>query len=87
MVLNNKRKEIILGVANGLQFHQLYESKESFTHYINAKPNNKIYEHRDIVRNVCVMDSRIYSTGYDGALVIYDSNFTGSAVKYYKNDR
>lgn len=87
MVLNNRKKELIIGVAKGLQFHQLNESKESFTHYVNSKPSNVIKEHTDIVRNVCVMDNRLYSSGYDGTLVIYDSNFSNSAVKYFKNTR
>lgn len=87
MVLNNKRKEIILGVSNGLQFHELFDTKENFTHYIGTKPISVIKEHTDIVRNISVMDSRIYSTGYDGALIIYDSNFSGNAVKYLKNTR
>ena len=87
MVLNNKRKEIILGISNGLQFHQLLETKDNFTHFINTKPTNIIKEHTDIVRNLSVMDNRIYSTGYDGALVIYDSNFSGSSAKYFKNPK
>ena len=87
MALNNRRQEIILGVTNGLHFHNLYEIKESFSHYIDAKPLCKIMEHKDIVRNIVVIDSRIYSTGYDGALVIYDCQFAGdtSATRYFKN--
>lgn len=87
MALNNRRKEIILGVANGLQFHKLFETKEGFSHYIEPRPNSIIREHSDIVRCIVVLDSRIYSAGYDGALVIYDCHFTGkeSAVKSYKN--
>lgn len=88
MVLNNRRKEVIFGVANGLQFHPLNETKESnFAHYIDVKPNSIISEHTDIVRSIVVLDSRIYSAGYDGALVIYDCQYTGreSAVKFYKN--
>jgi hypothetical protein len=89
MALNNRRKEIIFGVNNGLQFHQIYETKEGFSHYINSKATCFIREHKDIVRSVLVIDSRIYSTGYDGALVIYDCQYAGteSATKYFKNPR
>jgi WD40 repeat protein len=89
MALSNRRKEIVFGVANGLQFHQLFETKEGFSHYIEAKPNFVIREHSDIVRSVVVLDSRIYSGGYDGALVIYECQYTGkeSASKFFKNTR
>ena len=89
MALNNRRKEIMFGITNGLQFHQLNENKDSFSHYIEPRPICVVREHTDIVRCVCSLDSRIYSTGYDGALVIYDCQFTGteSAVKYMKNAR
>lgn len=89
MILNIRRKEIILGVANGIQFHSLSETKEGFSHYIDSKPSSILREHSDIVRCIVVLESRIYSTGYDGALVIYDCHFTGkeSAVKSYKNSR
>ena len=66
MVLNNRRKEIIFGVSNGLQFHPLNEVKESFSHFIEIKPNCILREHKDIVRSIVVLDSRIYSAGYDG---------------------
>lgn len=87
MALNNRRQEIILGVTNGLQFHNLSETKEGLSHYIESKPSFRICEHSDIVRNIVVIDSRIYSTGYDGALVIYDCQFAGhtSACKFFKN--
>jgi WD40 repeat protein len=89
MALNSRRREIILGVTNGLQFHEIFETKEGFSHYIEARPTFIIREHTDIVRCVTVIDSRIYSSGYDGALVIYDCHFTGkqSAVKSFKNPR
>lgn len=89
MFLNNRRREIVLGVSNGIQFHPIYETKEGFSHYIDAKPTSIVREHHDIVRCIIVLDARIYSTGYDGALVIYDCHFTGkeSAVKTYKNSR
>ena len=89
MALNNRRKEIIFGVNNGLQFHQLFETKEGFSHYIDSKPHSILREHTDIVRCIVVVDSRIYSTGYDGAMVIYDCQFAGkeSANKYFKNSR
>ena len=87
MVLSNRRKEIIFGVNEGIQFHALNETKENFSHYIEMKPKCEIKEHRDIVRSIVVIDSRIYSAGYDGALVIYESQYTGkeSATKFYKN--
>ena len=87
MAMNNRRKEIILGVTNGLQFHNLYETKEGLSHYMDTKHSCRIMEHKDIVRNIVVIESRIYSTGYDGALVIYDCQFAGdtSAFKYFKN--
>jgi hypothetical protein len=89
MALNNRRREIILGVTNGIQFHHLYETKEGLAHYIGPRPMSRVSEHTDIVRNICVVDSRIYSTGYDGALVIYDCQFAGetSACRYFKNAR
>ena len=89
MGLNNKRREIILGVANGIQFHTLNETKEGHSHFIEPRPNSIVREHTDIVRCLAVLDSRIFTTGYDGAIVIYDCSFTGkqSAVKFYKNAR
>ncbi len=89
MGLNNKRKEIIFGVENGIQFHQLFESKEGFAHFIDPRPNSVVKEHTDIVRCTIVLESRIYTAGYDGALCVYDCHFTGkqSAVKFYKNSK
>ena len=89
MALNNRRKEIIFGISNGLQFHQIFETKDSFSHYIEAQPICIVREHTDIVRCVASLDSRVYSAGYDGAFVIYDCQFTGneSVVKYLKNRR
>lgn len=89
MHLNTKREEIVFGISNGLQFHKIKDSKEGFSHYIDSKPSSIVREHTDIVKCVVVLDSRIYSTGYDGALVIYDCHFSGrdSAVKIYKNSR
>lgn len=87
MCLNNRRKEIILGVANGIEFHELTETKEGYGHFIKAKTLCMVKEHTDIVRCVVVMDARIYTAGYDGALIIYDCHFTGhmSATKSCKN--
>lgn len=87
MVLSSRRKEIIFGTKKGIQFHSLNDTKENFSHFIDIKPNCKIEEHDDIVRSIVVLDARIYSGGYDGALVIYDSQYTGevSATKFYKN--
>ena len=87
MALNNRRQEIIFGVTNGLQFHNLYETKEGLSHYIDSKSSFRICEHTDIVRNIVVIDSRIYSTGYDGALVIYDCQYADNtnASKFFKN--
>ena len=48
LVLSNRRKEIILGVANGLQFHHLFETKEGFSHFIEIRPTFIIEEHHDI---------------------------------------
>jgi WD40 repeat protein len=89
MGLNNKRREIILGVNNGIQFHQLNETREGFAHLIDPRPNCIVREHTDIVRCLSVQDSRIYTAGYDGTLCIYECHFTGkqSAVKCYKNTR
>ena len=41
------------------------------------------------MRCVSVIDSRIYSAGYDGALVMYECHFTGrqSAVTCFRNRR
>lgn len=89
MGLNNKRKEIILGVSNAIQFHTLSDSREGFAHFIDPRPNCIVKEHYDIVRCLSVLDSRVYTAGYDGVLCIYDCHFTGkqSAVKFYRNTR
>jgi hypothetical protein len=70
MSLNERRKEIIFGTTDSLQFHKIYEHKVN-NHYIEVKSNFIIQEHTNIVRCVLTSDSRIYSAGYDGALVIY----------------
>jgi WD40 repeat protein len=87
MALNYRRQEIVLGIPNGLQFHRLHESKNAFNHYIDTKPSSIVTEHVDIVRCVITSDSRIFSGGFDGTLVIYDCPYTSveSAVKCFKN--
>jgi len=89
MAIINRRKEVVFGVANGLQFHKLYESKDMANHYVDTKPCFTIHEHTNIVRCVVSSDSRIYSGGYDGAFVIYDCHYTGreSAITVFKNKR
>jgi len=89
MILNNRKRELILGCTNCIQFHQLFETKEGFSHYVEAKPLSIIQEHTDIIRCLLALDSKIYSAGYDGALVIYDNVFSGkeSAIKCFKNSR
>jgi WD40 repeat protein len=89
MILNNRKRELILGCTNCIQFHQLFETKEGFSHYVEAKPLSIVQEHTDIIRCLLVLDSKIYSAGYDGALVIYDNVFSGkeSAIKCFKNSR
>lgn len=91
MCTNNRKREIILGVANGIQFHVLNDTKEGYSHYINAQPVCFVREHADIVRCVVSLESRIYTAGYDGALAIYDCHFgdieKNSATKVYKNPR
>lgn len=86
MILNNKRKEIIFGCMNGLQFHKLNDNKDN-THYIDDKPTFVLLLHNDIVKCLLTSDSRIYSAGYDGALVIYECHYTGkeSAKKCFLN--
>ena len=88
MSLNERRKEIIFGTSDSLQFHKIYEHKVN-NHYIEIKSNFTIQEHTNIVRCVLTSDSRIYSAGYDGTLVIYDCHYTGdeSAIKFFKNKR
>ena len=86
MSLNYRRKEVIFGVSSGLQFHRIHETKIN-NHYVEVKPNFIINEHTNIVRCVLTSESRIYSAGYDGTLVIYDCHYTGveSAIKCFKN--
>lgn len=86
MAINERRKEMIFGVANGLQFHKMYQSRHK-NHYLDIRPTSTVHEHFDIVRCVLTSDSHIYSAGYDGALVIYDCHYTGkdSAVRCFKN--
>lgn len=86
MCLNNRSQEIILGVTEGIQFHRLTETKEGYSHYINSKPICLIREHSDIVRCVVSLENKIYTAGYDGALVIYDSR-ESCAYKSFKNPR
>lgn len=89
--LNQRKKEVILGVTNGIQFHTLYETKEGFSHYINPQPVCFLKEHVDIVRCVVALESRAYTGGYDGSLVIYDCHINEvediSATKISKNTR
>lgn len=87
MCLNYRRQEIILGVSGGIQFHNLNETKEGYSHYIEAKPKCVVREHEDIVRCVVACDSRIYTAGYDGALVIYDCRETESGASTSEKNR
>lgn len=88
LCLNHRRQEIILGVSNGIQFHNLIETKEGYSHYINPKPICLVREHTDIVRCVVSLESKIYTAGYDGALVVYDCReMENGASKSFKNAR
>jgi WD40 repeat protein len=80
---------MIIGINRGLAFHTIHEMKDSNlnSHIIEPKASFIIEEHTDIVKCIKVVDSRIYSAGYDGALVFYDCPYSGkeSAVCVFKN--
>jgi WD40 repeat protein len=79
MALNNRRRELILAVANSIQFHELNESKDVLGHYLNARARTILTDHVDIVKCVASLESRVYTGGYDGALCIYECQFAGTA--------
>lgn len=45
-------------------------------HFINIASYSTSTEHDDVVKCVVGSESRVYSAGYDGKLIVYDSSYT-----------
>ncbi|XP_077985512.1 uncharacterized protein LOC144440123 [Glandiceps talaboti] len=72
MAINFKRHQLICGFNSVLRTYDLDENKDS-GHVINLKSVTENFDHSDILRCVLCNESRIYTAGYDGKLICFDS--------------
>ncbi|KAL8618662.1 hypothetical protein ACOMHN_048838 [Nucella lapillus] len=73
MALLPRRHQLLCGVNKAVRVYALDEDRVS-GHMINNRILYQAREHNDIVRCIVCLESKIFTGGYDGRLIIYDSS-------------